>query len=143
MTKQEMISALLENAIANKLSKDFIGDLKFLKSELQRGKTKELSDNDTINILITLIRKQNEMVDFLEVGSADYISNRAFVSRIEYFLDKKILDQIYVTEVQLRIWIQSHVNMNTINNKNQIIGVVKKSFPYIDGNLIKKVLETI
>jgi hypothetical protein len=137
MSIQENINKALEYAINEKLTRDYINDLKFLKSELQRGKTKESSDHDTINILITLIKKQNEMSLLFEVGSSDYMDIKSFISRVEHFLDQDILDQVYAYDSQIISWIDNNVDKTNIKNNNQIIGIVKKAFPYIDGNVIK------
>jgi len=140
MTIQEKIDAALEKAIKEKDSKRYINNLKFLKAETQRGKTKVMSDNDVVAIFVALIRKQNEMQKSLDTASDEYQNSLYFVNDIYLFLDQSIIDQIYIHDIQIIDWIESNVDLTNINvkNKNQLIGVVKKAFPYVDGNLVKE-----
>lgn len=138
---QEKINKVLEKAIQDKASKDFISNIKFLKAETQRGKTKEMNDSDIISIFVSLIRKQNEMRSKLNFTSKEYHDSLNFVNDISLFLDQDIIDQINMSSNNLIAWIENNIDFSKYKSKMQSIKDIKTQFPYMDGNLIKKVLE--
>ncbi|MCK9369285.1 hypothetical protein M0R04_05040 [Candidatus Dojkabacteria bacterium] len=137
MSIQDKIDQVLEKAIKEKDAKRFIDNIKFLKAETQRGKMKVMEDKDVINIFVSLIRKQNDMRDKLAYTSKEYQDSCYFVNDICFFLNSDIVDQINIRDIQIIDWIEKNVDMSNVKNPNMLIGIVKKAFPYIDGNLIK------
>ena len=40
----------------------------------------------------------------------------------------------------IKIWIEQHIDFDKYKNKMQAIGDVKKQFPHVDGNVVKKII---
>ena len=139
MSIQDRVRSVLDMAIKDGFSREEIDNFKFLFAETQRGKTKVASDKDVIDIFVSLIRKQWEHLN--KLSPVDQEESNRFISRIFSFLPSDVKDQMYVNDIQILDWIERNVDMSKIKNKNQIIGIMKKEFPYIDGNLVKKVVE--
>ena len=157
MSIQEKIEIELKTAIKEKLEEEKenkevaslnlkklnekINNLKFLKGELQRGESKEMADEEVVPMFVSLIRKQNEMRKKLEFTSKEYMESLQFVIDISIFLEQDVIDQIYIVDIQLIDWIEAHIDFSKYKNKMQSMKDIKTEFPYVDGNLIKKVLE--
>jgi hypothetical protein len=77
----------------------------------------------------------------LDFTSSLYQDSLYFVQDICTFLDQSIIDQIYIYDIQIIDWFKNNVDLTKIKNKNQLIGVFKKAFPYVDGNIIKKAID--
>lgn len=141
MKLQEKINESLETAIKERL--EITDDLKFIKAELQRGKYKELSDDETVKILVGILRNQERTKDYvLERGDHNnipYIDKTILC--VKHFIPNDILDQVYMVDIQVIDWIENNVDMSKVKNNNQVIGIVKKAFPYVDGELVKVALK--
>ena len=141
MNIQETVNDVLEKAITYRYDKNVIENYKFIKSELTRGKFKECSDKDATKIIVNLIRKQTELLDLFKSSPEKSSEIKDFISCLGGFLSEDVLNQINMTEDLLNKWIKTNIDWSTVKNNMQAIGMVKKGLPYVDGNLIKKVLE--
>lgn len=139
---QQQVDNQLEGVLASRGDTILISNLRFIKAEMQRGKSKVIEDREAIDILVKLERAQREIVSQSRDVSVvtDAIN---LIELIDSFIPNNILEQLYATEAEILIWIQKNVDFSRVKNYNQIIGIVKKEMPYIDGNLVKNVIQNM
>ena len=139
MSIQEDIRRRLDRAIADRGDQEEINNLKFLFAETQRGDNKEASDKEVIDAFVALIKQQQKVLPILSDQSKKVA--KTLIGLICDTIPLEVGDQLFMQDVQILDWIERNVDMSKIKNKNQIIGIMKKEFPYVDGNLVKKVVE--
>lgn len=140
MTIQERISSALNQCISNRAPQDIIDNFKFIKAELQRGKNKYVSDDEAVKILVGLIKNQIETIKELQKRNLPISEQTILIKDIKKFLPAQVISQLEMTSQDVKDWIDSNVDFSKLKNKNQAIGIIKKSLPYLDGNLVKEVL---
>ena len=137
---QEMIDNVLNNAIKYKKDPQFVSNLKFIKAELQRGKSKVIDDTQAINILVGLIKSQEETIKAIQ--DTNKISEcTALIADIKPFLPTEVSKQISMDRDGIAQWLEINVDFSKLKSKMQAINIIKKTFPYIDGQTVKEILE--
>jgi hypothetical protein len=143
---QEEIDNKLAEAITNRWNPTFIGNLKFLKAELQRGKSKVINDNDATNILVGLIKSQIMTIKNIQESTMDaqkILECQTLILDAQDFLSLDVVEQLYMRKCDIMEWIDMNVDFTKLKNKMQAIKVIKSAFPYIDGELVKETLEEL
>lgn len=144
MSIQELIEKSLVDAISNRQESDKINNLKFLKAELQRGKSKVVDDSQAISILVGLLRSQVEMYNNLLSGNSgdDKLIECSDLSwDIIEFLPDEVFDQICMGKYFIKSWVSENIDLKSLKNPMQAIKIIKGAFPYIDGELVKNTLK--
>lgn len=127
---QDRLCSDLKNAI--KVRSDTVSYLKVIVGEIQRSRKKVVSDGDVCAILRILANSEKERLASLKATSSEYLE----------FVESYIPAEI--TEDDVRKWIVENIDFSSLDNKNKAIGITKKHFDgVVDGNLIKKVVESI
>lgn len=147
-----MLRIALNGASTTPSTTNIIGNLRFLKAELQRGKNKIVEDDEAVKVLVQLYKSQAELMTkialidssvFSEKDESRYNEASNLMKLIASYLPDNVVSQINCDEGVIKLWIENNIDMAQIKNKNQIIGIVKKQLPYVDGNLVKTVVETL
>lgn len=143
MNIQNDIEMTLKNAIESKSEKFYIDELKFLKAELQRGNSKEVSDDDATRILVGLYKSQLNVIE--KAGEDSPAAGEAYslIANINDFLPESVVKELVMTEEEIEEWISKNVDFSSFKNKNMAIGFIKGNLKYTDGSLIKKILDKI
>jgi len=136
MTIQETILSDLERAVKNK---DISNreNLKVIFSELQRQKTKILTDDTTIYILQTLKGWEEDRLIKCDVkeGGSRYLD----------ILNNYIPESMQVKELNenaIKEWIIKNIDFSKYKNKFASIKLIKSNLgPGADGSLIHKIIE--
>jgi len=131
MSIQEMLLLDLKIAIKNK----DVGNrdnLKVIVSELQRGKSKTLSDEETIIILRRLRGwEEDRLAKSKQADDSGYLD----------LLNKYIPEQIFVDESEIKEWIYENINFSEYRKKFEAIKVVKGHFgSKASGQTIKDII---
>jgi macrodomain Ter protein organizer (MatP/YcbG family) len=140
---QEWVDHKLELATTNKFPIEHINDLRFIKAEFQRGKSKTIDDKEAIPILVKLLKSQNELMAQADPESALYKDARRINIQLKSLIPLDILDQVLATEDRLHSWIDEHLDVSKLDNVNKAIGIIKRQLPWVDGNVIKRVVESL
>ncbi|MFO8032048.1 MAG: GatB/YqeY domain-containing protein [Desulfohalobiaceae bacterium] len=123
MTLQVRIQERLHVKGLDKKEKDA---LRVVVGELQRQKSKELSDQEVTQVLRKLINSEKEM------GQRQ---DQDYIQVLESFLPQEATDQEIVQ------WIQENVDFSGYSNKMQAMREILSHFgSRADGNRIKKIL---
>ncbi len=108
-----------------------VNALKVIKGELQRQPKKDLTEEEIIGILRKLEKNETETMRLKGIAKS------LFLDVVRTFLPSE------VSEGDILQWIMLNVNFAELKNKYQAIGLVKKKFPGVDGNLVKTVINKI
>lgn len=125
---------ILQDKILNDLKqekdKELKQALKVIIGELQRQPTKILSDEQVVAILKKLKKYEEERLSkYTNAETTPYLE-----------LLKKYLPA-QVSEEEIKTWIDSNIDLTTLKNRSQAVGLVCKHFgKSVDGNLVKKVI---
>jgi hypothetical protein len=135
MTVQETIEKTLADAINEKSrTPATIQQLKFIKSEFQRGKTKTVKDDEAIQILLGLKTSAQIILDHTDDISAVRMSE-SYIELIDEFLP------VAPSRQEIERWATENIDFSVLKNKMQAIGIIKKHFGVsVDGNLIKEII---
>lgn len=137
---QENINNALNECISNRESQEKIQNLKFIKAELQRGKFKEIQDSEAVKILVKLIKNQKETIKELNFRNISTDEQIYLIQNIKEFLPNEINEQLDMHENDIKNWISENIDFSSLKNKSSAIGIIQKKFPFIDGNLVKKII---
>ena len=114
-------------------SKDTIrlGNLRIILGEFQRGKTKNISEKESIRIL-----KQLEKLEYEVLVLGLYEPTSDFLDTVKEFLPTA------VPEDTLIAWIENNIDFSKLKNKFEAVGITMKAFPQgsIDGGILKNVI---
>ena len=131
MSLQEKIKADLKEAM---LARDAArtSTLRIILGEFARQANKELSDQEVQGVIRKLVKSENEMLNLTGADSSDYLQV------LEGFLPKQ------ATETEIREWIDNNIDLGDFANKMQAMKPIMTNFGgAADGNLVKKVLESL
>jgi len=104
--------------------------LRIVLGELQRQRSKELSDLEVERIIKKLIKAEEEL---MEAGGRP--TDPAFIAILNLYLP------VELTEDEIIDWLKRNVDFSTLKNKMQAIGLVTKEFgSAVDGNKIKEII---
>lgn len=137
---QENINNALNECISNRESQEKIQNLKFIKAELQRGKFKEIQDSEAVKILVKLIKNQKETIKELKSRNLSIKEQTYLIQNIKEFLPLEINEQLIMSENDIKNWISENIDFSSLKNKSSAIGIIQKKFPFIDGNVVKKII---
>lgn len=137
---QENINNALNECISNRESQEKIQNLKFIKAELQRGKFKEIQDSEAVKILVKLIKNQKETIKELKSRNLSIKEQTYLIQNIKEFLPLEINEQLIMSENDIKNWISENIDFSSLKNKSSAIGIIQKKFPFIDGNIVKKII---
>lgn len=137
---QENINNALNECISNRESQEKIQNLKFIKAELQRGKFKEIQDSEAVKILVKLIKNQKETIKELKSRNLSIKEQTYLIRNIKEFLPLEINEQLNMSENDIKNWISENIDFSSLKNKSSAIGIIQKKFPFIDGNVVKKII---
>lgn len=138
---QEKLDNIIKEYIRSQNDRKYLDIFKFLKGELQRGKNKIVEDNEAINIFVSIIRKQQDMIDNCNISEESIEEAKDVIRCIQLLIPNDIFNQLYIKRNILYSWIEGNIDFDDYKNKMQAMKDIKKQFPYVDGNLIKVVLE--
>lgn len=114
-------------------SKDTVrlGNLRIILGEFQRGKTKNISEMDSIRVLKRLEKLENEV---LVIGLGEPTSE--FLDTVKEFLPTPISEEALV------LWIKNNIDFSKLKNKFEAVGITMKSFPTgsVDGGILKNII---
>lgn len=131
MTLQEKIKSDLKESMKAK-NEARTSAIRVLMGEFGRQPEKELSDDKVIAIVRKLIKSEKETLSKSGESSSD-------------FLD--ILDGYMPsmpTEDEVKEWISTNIDFSQFNNKMQAMKPIMANYGgMVDGNLVKKILETM
>jgi uncharacterized protein YqeY len=131
MTLQETIKADLKKAM---LARDEArtSTLRIILGEFARQAQKELSDQEVQGVIRKLVKSETEMLNHSGEDSSDYLQV------LEGYLPRQ------ATETEIREWIDSNIDLGGFANKMQAMKPIMANFGgAADGNLVKKVLESL
>ena len=137
---QENINNALNECISNRESQEKIQNLKFIKAELQRGKFKEIQNSEAVKILVKLIKNQKETIKELKSRNLSIKEQTYLIQNIKEFLPLEINEQLNMSENDIKNWISENIDFSSLKNKSSAIGIIQKKFPFIDGNVVKKII---
>ena len=108
-----------------------LGNLRIILGEFQRGKTKNISEMESVRILRRLEKLENEL---LIIGLDDPTSE--FLDTVKEFLPTQ------VPEDTLILWIENNIDFSKLKNKYEAVGITMKSFPHgsVDGGVLKNII---
>ena len=131
MTIQEQIQSDLKEAITNK-DISLREDLKIIVSELQRQKTKVLSD---VSVVERLRRLENWEGDRLARGGQ---TGSDYLCIIKSYIPKQTTDE------EIEEWINDNIDLSKLKNKFSAIRVILDHFGIsTSGSQIKNVLNNM
>ena len=131
MNLQEKIKADLKEAM---LARDEArtSTMRIILGEFARQAKKELSDQEVQGVIRKLVKSEAEMLKLTGADSSDYLQV------LEGYLPKQD------TETEIREWIDSNIDLGDFANKMQAMKPIMANFGgAADGNLVKKVLESL
>ena len=131
MSLQEKIQADLKEAM---LARDGArtSTLRIILGEFARQAKKELSDQEVQGVIRKLVKSETEMLNLTGADSSGYLQV------LEGFLPKQ------ATETEIRAWIDNNIDLGDFANKMQAMKPIMTNFGgSADGNLVKKVLESL
>ena len=129
MTLQETMKSDLKSAMKAKeeIKKDA---LRVILGEFQRQVKKELSDQEVICVVRTLIKSEKETLEKTDKKESPYLLV------LESYLPKA------PSEEEIREWISQNVDFSSFKNKIQAMKPIMAHFEgTVDGNTVKKILE--
>lgn len=128
MTIQDQINNDLKNAIS-KRDNELRDNLKIIVSELQRQKTKILSDSSTVEILKRLIKWEQEKLE--KIGE----SKSMYLDTILRYIPKQLTDEV------IEEWIRENIDFSKFRNKFEAIKIILNNFgTSTDGKQVKTIL---
>lgn len=131
MSMQEDFKAEMKVAMKAK-DADKLGAIRILIGEFQRQPEKELTDDQVVAIIKKLIKSERELL------AAASEETSGFLTVMEGFLPRQ------ATEEEVRAWLVANVDISSFGNKMQAMKPVMAHFgSTVDGNMVKKVLESI
>lgn len=126
-----MLQDKLLNDLKNTVNTVTKAALKVIIGELQREKTKTLSDSQVISIIKKLIKYEEERLS----NCLDKPNTSPYLEVLKNYLPSQ------ASEEDIKLWIDCNVDFGILKNKNQAIGLVTKHFgTRVDGNLIKDLI---
>jgi uncharacterized protein YqeY len=131
MSLQEKIKTDLKEAM---LARDETktSTLRIILGEFARQAKKELSDQEVQGVIRKLVKSESEMLNLTGADSSDYLQV------LEGYLPRQ------ATETEIRQWIDSNIDLGDFANKMQAMKPIMANFGgAADGNLVKKVLESL
>ncbi len=132
MALQDRIKKDLAAAMKAK-DEDKKNTLRVIMGEFSRQASKELPDAEVIGIIKKLIKSEKEVI--AQRGSDE--DNR-FIAVAEAYLPKM------ADEDDISAWIAANVDFSQFKNKMQAMKPIMAHFgPSADGNLVKKILQSI
>jgi len=127
------IRECIKEAIKNK-DTIRLGNLRIILGEFQRGKTKNISEMESVRILRRLEKLENEV---LVIGLDEMAGvTSEFLDIVREFLPTQ------VPEDTLVIWIKNNIDFSRLKNKFEAVGITMKSFPQgsVDGGVLKNII---
>ena len=126
-----MLQDKILNDLRNTVNTIKKGILKVIVGELQREKTKTLSDDQVISIIKKLIKYEEDRLS----KCLDKPETSSYLESLKKYLPQQ------ASEEDIKLWINCNVDFSILKNKNQAIGLVTKHFgSQVDGNLIKDII---
>lgn len=124
------IRECIKEAIKNK-DTIRLGNLRIILGEFQRGKTKNISEMESVRILRRLEKLENEV---LVLGLGEPTSE--FLNTVKEFLPTQ------VSEETLVLWIENNIDFGKLKNKFEAVGITMKAFPQgsVDGGVLKNII---
>ena len=114
-------------------SKDTIrlGNLRIILGEFQRGKTKNISEMESVRIL-----KQLEKLEYEVLVLGLYEPTSDFLDTVREFLPTQVPEETLV------LWVENNIDFSKLKNKFEAVGITMKSFPHgsIDGGVLKNII---
>lgn len=127
---QERIQEDLKTAIKNR--DPIREDLKIIMSELQRQKTKILSDDSVVEILRRLAGWERDRLKTVELSRSDYLDT----------INKYIPEQL--SEEEIEKWINENIDLTKLKNKFSAIRVILSHFgTATSGSQIRNILNNM
>lgn len=106
--------------------------IRVLMGEFGRQPDKELSDDKVIAIVRKLIKSEKETLSKSGTATSDYL---------------EVLDGYMPsmpTEDEIKEWISANLDFSKFNNKMQAMKPIMANYGgMVDGNIVKKILETM
>ena len=110
--------------------------LKVIISELQRQKTKQLTDEQVIKILKSLLKSEEDRLSYIVKEELGVTSMYREV--LMEYLPKQ------VSEEEITQWIKDNIDFSELKNKMQAVGIVMKHFgTKADGNTVKNIIQNM
>jgi len=108
-----------------------LGNLGIILGEFQRGKTKNISEMESVRVLRQLEKLENEV---LCLGGEKVTSE--FLNTVIEFLPVQINDDTLI------VWIKNNIDFSKLKNKFEAVGITMKSFPHgsVDGGILKNII---
>jgi len=113
--------------------------LKLVKSDIQKEKYKDVSDEVVLTIIKNFVSNAKEMLTYFDKDDKKYIDNRRIIEVLEPFIPKieKVSDE------EIRDFI-NNMDLSIYKNKIQAMKPIMKHFGNTaDGNTVKNILLNI
>lgn len=130
MTLQESLKEDLKKAMKAR-DTERTGAIRILMGEFARQSEKTVSDEQVISIIKKLIKSERELL------AAKGLEESPFMEIMEEYLPRQ------ASEEEIYSWIRDNIDFGSLGNKMQAMKPIMAHFgSSVDGNMVKKVLQT-